>query len=53
MSYPADMKPSGTSNRQGADMKMMYEWKMNPELFIFFFEMTLCWSPVIIITIHI
>lgn len=52
MWYPADMKPSGTRNRIGAEVKMMYEWKINLELFNIFFETALCLSPVIIITIH-
>lgn len=47
------MKPSGMCNRIGAEVKMTYECKMNLELFIIFFEMTLRLSPVIIITIHI
>lgn len=53
MCYMTDTKPSGTCNCIGAEVKMMYEWKMNLELFIIFFEMTLHLSPVIIITIHI
>lgn len=53
MSYPADMKPSGMYYCIGSRVKMMYECKMNLELFITFVEMILCLSPVIIIIIYI